>query len=780
MALESLRYSQILQEARNRTAGGASATMVVQAHLAQLRLFMTRRGLEFYAAQDTYGMRREFLRRVVEENQLLGRLESIIDSYLLDGRGLFYMRPSKELYKIHYFTADQYRTFYDEHGDLEEVQIIYSFRVRNKRGFGAPVGMPTGAAFGQTQFGGIGDQEVRWLKMRVFADRIEQSETAQNPQFDNVVFGAQEGTVKKYVNTLGFVPAVEVYNNRGLEGGAGRGEFDGVASFVLEHDRMSRAIRKNLQFFGAPTLVSSRPKSDLIEADDSTGGSERATMASNSGFIGLNRRSTRSSDPSGLGSDGNVRMPRIIANVEAADRVALITPDPVPGDLTGYVSLYAEAIRAALGGVDDLSISSGATAYEVKTLYGRVAATSQRKCRDLYEYGLCKLFSLMIIHEERLFRESFAEAIGLQKPMPVIKEMITPEMLGKKTIEDLQAEYNQKMDVWNGQLIQRLRQAQDEQNMPPNLVGLMPDGSAKVAWRFTGQIFEDSPQDLLQQSIVCRNLQELGVSSIEALQHLFPEKTPEERAGMLGGYPFRVVEAAQRSVGVFMDILRGFYQVPHPERPDLPLAADPMLNLTPFIYNALTFLKRELSYSGSFQDVDSATLPPALTDADRYRASRGFATELERNRQRDRDAAAAAGGTGALGSLGAGVPGAGGDRPAGRDTDAVLPGPGGVLAYDPADPYPAAGDQLGAPGWSAGGTPVGPGGSGSPMGGSAMGGAPGGAAMGAPDFAAATFAAAGLDANGYIPAGAQSGGPPGAGRPARTAGGRPGGKSRKR
>jgi hypothetical protein len=67
-----------------------------------------------------------------------------------------------------------------------------------------------------------------------------------------------------------------------------------------------------------------------------------------------------------------------------------------------------------------------------------------------------------------------------------------------------------------------------------------------------------STQELLQNSIVTRNLQELGVDSIEALQYLFPEKTPEERAAMLGGFPFRMVEATQRSIGIFIDLMRAW------------------------------------------------------------------------------------------------------------------------------------------------------------------------------------------------------------------------------
>ena len=53
------------------------------------------------------------------------------------------------------------------------------------------------------------------------------------------------------------------------------------------------------------------------------------------------------------------------------------------------------------------------------------------------------------------------------------------------------------------------------------VVGLIPDGNTKVAWRWLGEVFESDTQDILNNSIVVRNLQELGVDSIEALPFNF-------------------------------------------------------------------------------------------------------------------------------------------------------------------------------------------------------------------------------------------------------------------
>ena len=104
--------------------------------------------------------------------------------------------------------------------------------------------------------------------------------------------------------------------------------------------------------------------------------------------------------------------------------------------------------------------------------------------------------------------------------------------------------------------------------MPQGVTGLIPDGSTKVDWRWMGQVFEDSADEILQNSIVVRNLQEAGVGSIEALKYLFPNKTDEERAAMMSGFPFRVVQQTQQAINSFVGMLGNLYQLPHPQTPD--------------------------------------------------------------------------------------------------------------------------------------------------------------------------------------------------------------------
>jgi len=224
-------------------------------------------------------------------------------------------------------------------------------------------------------------------------------------------------------------------------------------------------------------------------------------------------------------------VPRVIANLEPNDRVGYIVPDAITGDQNNFARQYREEIRTALGGVDELSISAGVTATEYKSLFGRVSATSKKKANSIYTYGVCRCLELIIYQEEQLFRMSLAAAAGIERP-------VEPAADAPKEEKDA---YTEAATQFEALVQEAINVAIQEQSVPPGVTGLIPDGDVTMLWRWTGPVYEDSTQDVLNNSIVVRNLQELGVDSIEALKYLFPSKTDEERAEMLSGFPFRTV-----------------------------------------------------------------------------------------------------------------------------------------------------------------------------------------------------------------------------------------------
>ena len=408
----------------------------------------------------------------------------------------------------------------------------------------------------------------------------------------------------------------------------------------------------------------------------------------------MGRSSTRVSEPFGGTSalDGQIKVPRVIANLEPTDRISYLTPDSVSGDQNMYIKQYRQEIRLALGGVDDLDIQTASTAYEIKTLYGRVASTAEKKARALFTYGLCKLFSLMIKHEERMFDESFGVAMGLKKPeIPLMEDFQDP-----KEYEAANEKFLKQMATYEKKKTDLLGVTLESGEMPNGVTGLIPDGSTKVAWRWMGEVFEDSADEILQNSIVVRNLQEAGVGSIEALKYLFPNKTDEERAAMMSGFPFRVVQQTQQAINSFVGMLGNLYQLPHPQTPELPLASDPNLDLTGFLYRSLDYLRKELSYSGKYKPSSSDTDIAELSDADKRRSAIGRPVRDEPTTQLPGITdGPGSGGIDPAGFGSGGQPMAGGVSGAERKLEykQPLPGPGSVLGVsnsDASSQYPGA------------------------------------------------------------------------------------------
>ena len=585
-----------------RDGKGTADTMLISSHLSQMKMFGIRQGVEYYPLQDNLGTQRfDFIQQVIKFNQLDARLDAIWDRFLVYGKGLFYIRPTEKSYRLYWFNKDSYRTYYTPEGELEEVIIIYPYKVRSSKGFSG-VGLNT---------------DKRYMRLRITAKEVEEFHSEQEITFEqeNINFATFDKKVVE--NTMEFIPCVEVFNNPDAFGTDGAGEFDFLSNQIVAHDEMVKNIRANLSFFGNPTLLSSRPKQDIVENDDTA--VQRPSISSQSGFASdVNLfSSTYKSDPvtrSPAGYTGKpgsgMRVPRVIANLEPSDRVGFITPNPVGSDQARYTEQLRSEIRLALGGIDDLSITN-VTATEIKSAYGRVSATAKKKCLQIYTYGICRCFELMIFHEEQIFRKSLAFSAGLKVPVPP-EDIEDPKQVEK--FRKQKAKYEQKLQ-------DAINIAIDTQEIPSGVVGLAPDGDRTVLWRWMGPVYEDTAQDKLNQSIFTRNLQELGVDSIEALKYLFPSKTDDEIAGMLSGFPFRMVGEVQRAYSSFIDLINQEMRTPHPQQPNLPMAADPRLDLTPFLYRTLESLQKEVTYAGRYRSSDPISTPSIPDPTDQLRGS---------------------------------------------------------------------------------------------------------------------------------------------------------------
>lgn len=593
---------EMIKSVITRDGKGSADTMLVSSHLSQMKMFGIRQGVEFYPQQDNFGTQRfDFIQQVIKFNQLDARLDAIWDRFLAYGKGLFYIRPTKKSYRIYWFNKDSYRTYYSPEGELEEVVIIYPYKVKSSKGFSG-VGLNT---------------DKRYMRLKITATEIEEYHSEQEIKFDQESINFATFDKKVVDNTMEFIPCVEVFNNPDAFGTDGSGEFDFIANQITAHDEMVKNIRANLSFFGNPTLLSSRPKQDIVESDSET--AQRPSISSQSGFASnvdlfsstYKQDPITRQQPGYAGRPGSgMRVPRVIANLEPSDRVGFITPNAVSSDQARFSEQLRSEIRLALGGIDDLSITN-VTATEIKSAYGRVSATAKKKCLQLYQYGICKVFELIIFQEEQIFRKSLAFASGIKYPeLPQNDE--DPKALEK--YEKQKVKYEQKLQ-------QAIDTAVETREIPDGVLGLAPDGDRTVLWRWMGPVYEDTAQDKLNQSIFTRNLQELGVDSIEALKYLFPSKTDDEIAAMLSGFPFRMVGEVQRAYSAFIDLINQEMRTPHPQQPNLPMAADPRLDLTPFLYRTLESLQKEVTYAGRYRSADPISTPDIPDPAEQLRGS---------------------------------------------------------------------------------------------------------------------------------------------------------------
>ena len=119
------RLQEIVNAYLEKDGGDNIDTGIVASHIAQMKLFGIRQGVEFFPSQDNFGnQRKDFLDRVAKYNKLDTRLDSIWEYFLCDGQGIFYIRPTEKNYRLYYFRKHEYRSYYGTDGELDEVVII--------------------------------------------------------------------------------------------------------------------------------------------------------------------------------------------------------------------------------------------------------------------------------------------------------------------------------------------------------------------------------------------------------------------------------------------------------------------------------------------------------------------------------------------------------------------------------------------------------------------------------------------------------------------------------
>ena len=168
-------------------------------------------------------------------------------------------------------------------------------------------------------------------------------------------------------------------------------------------------------------------------------------------------------------SQARIKARRIFDNLEPGEQIGFASPEPIDGKSYEYIQQFARSIRAALGSVDETE----------------AASTSQGSTYEL------KTILGRVIQTAARRAESYL-TFGIAQAYSLMLQM---------------AEYD----------------------------GVIPTigHNHTVKWRYLGDVFQESPQDQLTKSIVCRNLLRLGVNVKECLRFLFPDKRDSELDDLL-------------------------------------------------------------------------------------------------------------------------------------------------------------------------------------------------------------------------------------------------------
>ena len=127
MQQNNSQFQEILDAAKEKRGDLPVDTMIVSSHLAQMRLFILRRGLEFFCEQDSYGGRRDFLKKIYDDTMLEMKLEALLITSCVTVRACS-TSGRRESYQLLYFPKDSYP--YRQFGEIDSVELIYSFAAK--------------------------------------------------------------------------------------------------------------------------------------------------------------------------------------------------------------------------------------------------------------------------------------------------------------------------------------------------------------------------------------------------------------------------------------------------------------------------------------------------------------------------------------------------------------------------------------------------------------------------------------------------------------------------
>ncbi len=593
-----------------RDGKDGSESTVVALHCAQMKEWGIRGGnIEFRPIQDDKrDTRLKFITKIWEANDMKQRLDYISDVFTCRGEILWLFLPHPEKrgeYQIEFFTGGlnnpdpQYKVFYKPGGrEIDRALITYSYN--------------------QELPGGFGGQKI-WVKIVVTPERIYQSESLNKPllgraeayqtiPYNYGAFLETNQATNSYENPFApYLPIKISKNNPRQLGQQGVDDFYQIKELIEKQEELVMKAHKNLRMFSNPIFVTTRSANEVLSqeaAPNTWAAANRYVDMSGDMFSG----STHPSDspawgmqrtPFGLTSTSTTEgsLDTVIGNVGERERFGFIQADAVSGDQNLWIRQQRELIHWILGGIDPLAgISAGATFGEIKTLFGRVQNTADKKSQGLFgTHGIAGIFELILYREEQIFKNwLFATLVTFY----------SKEFGGLTSPAQLSDEICQQL--WS------LKES-GEFSMPGEHQGLVPLGDREVIWRYTREVFQNTTREALDRSIEARNQREDGLSQEWVLRNQYPNMTDQEIRNAMSGFSPRVVQNAAIGINTMMQLFQQFMTIPDPENPKAPWGM--RLGVPQLLEQAMHTLQKEISYGTPvYEPAEEPAKPTSLAE----------------------------------------------------------------------------------------------------------------------------------------------------------------------
>ncbi len=214
---------------------------------------MEGQGIEFYPFSDIGSARKAFIDDLVERNKLDLRLRLCAHWMMKTGGVLLYLRPTGRTYDIRYYDRDSYQCYRDSDGDLQEVQIRYSYPKRSQQSSSSPFANHVQSS---GNFPSLQSNET-WVKVRLTKDTFERWDYDQKPGWDDKKI--PDVTAE---NSLGFIPCIESlnYNNKGE---AGKPEYVDLKEEIEDLALLENGVRTNITELCNNVLITSLREEQL-------------------------------------------------------------------------------------------------------------------------------------------------------------------------------------------------------------------------------------------------------------------------------------------------------------------------------------------------------------------------------------------------------------------------------------------------------------------------------------------------------------------------------------